>query len=498
MRLMTAEPETAVPSEVMPGSRASGRVTALLEENGTLVLALCAAAFIVLSRIPGGLAQDGWTALLAGREIARHGLPAHDTLTVWANGRRWIDQQWLAQLALYGLQRLGGIRLVMLVHAVLASGALAAAAVLARRRGASALSVTWVAPLVLFAYLPEAVVMRTQSFAYPLFVAVLALLVRDGRHPSRRIYLVFPLLALWANVHGSVLVGAALVSVYGLIGLARSARAGLSTTPRPLLLVLVPWACMLASPYATSLPSYYERVLIGGHFSSYVSEWAPTRLSLATAPLYLLVVGGAWLFGRVRGRITAFDLCAFFGTALMSFQAERNMAWFGLVALVVLPRLLDQLRAPAAPPRRLNRLLAAAALAAIALVAVGVATRSTAWFLSHYPATAANAAAAAAGSTGHTFANEAYSDWLIWSHPELAGRIAFDSRFELLTLPQMQSVVDFRGRAGDWRATAADYDVLVLSAKSDRGVVASLLGAHDARLVAYAGGVVVLRRGRHR
>jgi hypothetical protein len=482
----------------MRGARSAARVSALLEENGTLVLALCAAAFIVLLRVPGGLAQDGWAALLSGREIALHGLPSHDALTIWAHGRRWIDQQWLAQLALYGLQRLGGLRLVMLAHAALASGALAGAAVLARHRGASALSVTWVCPLVLFGYLPEAGVMRTQSFAYPLFVAVLGLLVRDTRNPSGRVYLVFPLLALWANVHGSVLVGAALVSVYGLIRLVSSARAGRTKMLLPLLLMLAPWACVLASPYATSLPSYYEHVMIDSHFGSYVSEWAPAQFSLATAPLYLLVVGGAWLFGRARSRVTAFDLCVFSGTALMSFQAERNMVWFSLVALVMLPRLLDELRTPAAPPRRLNRLLAAAALAAIALVAVGVATRSTAWFLSHYPATAANAAAAAAGSTGRIFANETYSDWLIWSHPELAGRIAFDSRFELLTLAQMQSVVDFRGRAGDWRATAADYDVLVLSAKSDRGVVASLLGAHDARLVAHAGGVLVLRRGRHR
>ena len=56
-------------------------------------------------------------ALLSGRVVAQHGLPSHDTLTVWAHGRTWVDQQWLAQLALYGLERLGGLPLVLLVHA---------------------------------------------------------------------------------------------------------------------------------------------------------------------------------------------------------------------------------------------------------------------------------------------------------------------------------------------------------------------------------------------
>ncbi len=32
-----------------------------------------------------------------------HGLPRRDTLTIVSEGRHWIDQQWLGQLALYGL-----------------------------------------------------------------------------------------------------------------------------------------------------------------------------------------------------------------------------------------------------------------------------------------------------------------------------------------------------------------------------------------------------------
>jgi hypothetical protein len=44
---------------------------------------------------------------VSGREVAQHGLPHHDSLTLWTLGARWIDQQWLGQLFYYGLARRG-------------------------------------------------------------------------------------------------------------------------------------------------------------------------------------------------------------------------------------------------------------------------------------------------------------------------------------------------------------------------------------------------------
>src|SRR6185312_8153224 len=82
-------------------------------------------------------------------------------------------------------------------------------------------SITWICIPVLIVYYPGASVMRPQSFTYLLFVVVLELVLRDERRPSRRIYLAFPVLALWANLHGSVVLGAALVSLYGALGLVR-------------------------------------------------------------------------------------------------------------------------------------------------------------------------------------------------------------------------------------------------------------------------------------
>jgi hypothetical protein len=492
-----ARPETVAPApgKTAPKHTAFARIGRILEEDGTVVVVLAASAAVLIAHLRTALAPDGWMALLSGRIVAQHGLPSHDTLTIWAHGRTWVDQQWLAQLVLYELERLGGLRLVLLFHAVLVILGLAGAAVLARRLGGSARSTTWVTLPVLLAFWPGAAVMRPQSFAYPLFVAVLWLLFDDLRHQSRRVYYVLPLLVLWANLHGSVIVGAALVAGYGLVELGGS----LVTKPRAvharsLVLVVAPLLCLLASPYATSLPHYYRTIFSSG-FGSYVTEWAPTTLTLLHAPIYLLALGGLWLFGRTSGRTSLFEKLAFIGLTVLAFAAVRNAVWLALFSLVVFPRLTDTLRAPAVEPKRMNRLLAIAMLAGVVVATVGVAVEPGSWFTQQqYPVAAENAAARAAGPGGRIFANEIYADWLVFEHPQLAGRIAYDSRFELLTSHQLRSVTEFRNRVNGWRSTIAGYSVLVLDKVDDHQPIKALLRAKEARVVARRGPVVVLQR----
>ena len=492
---MSAQQE-AVLATTSDGRRGSlaARISEGLEESGILVVAVSAFAIVLITQLRTALAADGWMALLSGRVVAQHGLPSHDTLTIWAHGHDWVDQQWLAQLVLYGLDRLGGLPLVLLVHAFLVSGALGGAAALARRLGGSARSATWVALPVLIAYWPEASIMRPQSFAYPLFVAVLWLLADELRQPSRRVYLVLPLLVLWANLHGSVVVGAALVSAFALAEIAGSLRTRPRTAgARSLVLLAAPWLCVLASPYATSLPHYYRLVFSSG-FGSYVTEWAPTTLTLAHAPVYLLALGGFWLLGRTRGRASWFEKLAFVGISLLAFDAVRNGVWLALLSLGVLPRLLDELRAPAVEPKRLNRLLALAMLALVGVATLGVAFEPDSWFTQGYPAAAAKAAVTAAGAHGRVFANERYADWLVFEHPELAGRIAYDSRFELLTGRQLRSVTGFRNLIAGWRATVHGYSALVLDRIDDAQPIRALVRTKRARVVARRGRVVVLRQ----
>jgi hypothetical protein len=497
MRDMSAQQSTAVPAPESFVRAFLARLGQSLELNGTLVMVVTTFAIVMLVAVRNGLVVDGWMALVSGREIAQHGLPTHDALTVWAHGRRWVDQQWLAQLLIYWLTRVGGFKLALLVHAGLGVGALAAAATAARRLGGSARAATWVCLPVLVAYYPEASVLRPQSFAYPLFVAVLWLLVTDSRAPSRRVFLVFPILALWANLHGSVLLGAGVVSLAGLVGQAEAVRAHpRRLSPRSLVLALGPWPCLLLSPYALHLPSYYEKILVGGDFSHFVTEWAPTTLSPTTAPVYLLVIAGMWLLGRAGNRVSTFEKLVFLASSVLAFQAVRNAAWLGLTALVVLPVLVDAVRRPAAEPRRLNRMLATVVLAGLVVTLLGVVANPPSWFTGGFPPAAAKAAETAAGPHGRILAMSPYADWLMWSRPGVQGRVAFDARFELYTADELSGLGAFSSRVGDWTKTARGFDVFVLGRRDNGALRTALVRSGVAQVVYADRDVVVLRRPR--
>lgn len=469
-----------------------------LEREGILVFVLAASLVGALFALGRALTGDGWLALLAGRQIAQHGLPSHDSLTIWTAGERWVDQQWLGQLSLYGLARLGGIELAVLVNLALGVGSLAVAAFVARKGGASPRAVVWVLLLVLLPYALISWAMRPQSLAYPLFVALIWMLARESRSPSRRVYLALPLLVLWANLHGSAVLGAALVVLYGLLFIGGNIRKwpARAWLPRAALLTLAPIGCLFVSPYATGLPHYYKATLLNSRFSSSVEEWMPTTLSPVTLTHYVLGFGCLWTLGKAGSRYTAFEKCALVATFVLSLLAIRNLIWFDLAAVCFVPVGLEAVlsRRQATSIGRLNRLLGFAAIVIIAGAFLVVVTRPAAWFMRGYPSRGADTvASAAARSSSPVFADELYADWLMWQHPELEGHIAYDVRFELLNTRRLDQIVAFRHALGPDLRAAQGYRLLVLNSLVDKSSIA-LLEKQGAPVLFAGSDLVVLRR----
>ena len=79
----------------------------------------------------GGMGSTLRTARFAESSPAKRSSPvipidsaADETLTAIPYGRVWTDQQWLAHLLFYGLDRAGGLGLVAAFHALMVAGAL--------------------------------------------------------------------------------------------------------------------------------------------------------------------------------------------------------------------------------------------------------------------------------------------------------------------------------------------------------------------------------------
>ncbi|MGH3041273.1 MAG: GtrA family protein [Gaiellaceae bacterium] len=453
------------------------RLPRALVEREPYLLPLVAVYILGLVRLaPFELVQDSWLTFLNGREIARNGLPSTEHLTVFAAGERWIDQQWLAHLAFYGAVAGAGLKAALLLHVALLAAAFTLALAAARRLGASARSVFWIGAASFF-LAPWMWQLRSQSFAYVLFVATLWLLARDARTPSRRVFLVLPLLILWANLHGSVVLGAGLVVLRGLTSGWRR---------RTLALLALPPLCVLASPYGPALVGYYRHMLLGPEFARIVGEWRPPTFPQAW-PFFLLALVAVWLLARSGGRVSPFEKLAVGGTIVAGMLAIRNITWFALAWLVIVPAALEAVRPLGTTLRRPGRplrVLAWAGAVAIPVTAAVMLASPTKVYESRWPepALAAVSEAVEADPGATIFASERYADWLLWRRPELAGKVAFDVRFELYDDDQLRALFRYHNRIGaDWPAAAAGYDLIVLDRLADRELEAPLLESPGAR-----------------
>jgi hypothetical protein len=472
-------------------------VLAWLEREAFLVVLFGIYLVGLTYNLPSQVASDTWMTLTYGREVVHHGLPSHDALTVFAHGRTWVDQQWLGQLAYYGAFVLGGIRAALALNALALASAVGLAFVAARRRGGSTRAVTWLALGSLMVIAWNTWVVRVQALVFPLFVVLLWILAADSRRRSRRVFLAFPILVLWANVHGTAFLGAGLVALRGLTMLLERDRPLRARIPTAVALLASP-VLLLASPYGLQAVDYYHRLLLNPAFSHYVTEWAPTHLAIGTTPFYVLALLAAWLAGRCRSRLTLFEQGALLITLILAWLAVRSVAWFMLSALVLLPVALDGVltRQWDNPRYRLvNRLLAVPAPFICAYIVAGSFAHPASWYTRDYPPAAADAVArvAAADPGARVFANERYADWLVLQHPELRGRIAFDGRFELLTTKELRRIVEYRLRIAGGTSVTRGYELLVLDASAEKKLGKFLL-ASPSRHALYRHDVLVIRQ----
>jgi hypothetical protein len=475
-------------------SNLRSRAAELLAREPFLAFVLALDALVLTIKLPDlFVGSDTWLALVGGRQVWSGGLPRHDTMTIWSQGATWVDQQWLGQLLFYGIHALGGLRLLLLVVAALLVGAFALALTFARRTAGSSRSVALVGVVGLFVAFPSSAV-RTQALAYPLFISLFWLLAADARKPTRRVFIVLPLLILWANAHGSAALGAGLVVVWGLTELIRAGRrpgAGRARARAIVLAVAAP-LCLLASPYALSLPGYYRDVLGAGAFRDVVSEWGPTTFP-DHLPFFVLALPALWLAGRKARRLSLFEHVALICMLLAGLDAVRNMVWFAFVAVMVVPRALDGVWPVKQAPfrRRVNLALSFGALAVLVGAFAAIAARPGGRYSPDYPRRAADAVArATAGDSSlRVFANERYADWLLWRVPKLSGRVAFDARFELLSSRQLRAISHFRNHSSaDWLAAADGYRLLVLDPEDEKRAI---------RVVLHEAGTRQLYRDRH-
>jgi hypothetical protein len=307
-----------------------------------LVVVLGAIGVMELAQLPG--AVDLAYHLKVGQlMVAEHAVPRTDVLAWTTAGRPWLDQNWGAQLVLYGIWRLGGFPLLTITSAALTVATWALVAAACRRRTAN---LRLIAGTVLAGYAVSAAAfsVRPQLFSLLLFAAELYLLEVARTRP--RVALAIPLLMpLWANLHGAFVVGIGLLVVEAAAAAWRRDQAG---AVRYALVTVAGVAGLLVNPWGVRVLGYALSLPTNRAVTRIVTEWGPTNPRQLTG---ILVVGAIGLLvvalvrapapGRAPEQLLRMALLG--GLALW---AVRGVAWFGLALPVALSALARE-----RPPR---------------------------------------------------------------------------------------------------------------------------------------------------
>jgi hypothetical protein len=394
-------------------------------------------------------ADSRWLAAL-GATIARGHLPGSVPFAT-APSDGWQNVPVLAELIFHWLNALLGARGLVLAQVGAALTGFAALVVGLRRQGATAAAAAAVGFVVLAGALPVVAVVRNELFSLALFPLLLLLLEEDTRRPSRRLWLAVPLVFLWSNLHGSVLVGLGLLGAYVL---ARRRRAF------PVLAAALVATCV--TPVLWHTPEYYWSVAHNEAARMRVGLWAP----LGTGAFDLLLVACAivLLLAATRGRAwTAWELLCVLGLAVATLQHARLGVWLLFVAAYPAARGL-KLRRPGSVHIAVLAAVAALALAGLVHSPIDVGTHRL---------------AAQAARTGQPVLAEG----LLAEQVELAGGTVWVAN-PIDAFRHADQRLYLRWLAGDPRGAAAvSHASLVLVAGSN---AAGRAAAGDPRLVRLA------------
>jgi hypothetical protein len=271
------------------------------------------AVYLLLFTLGGRLLNDPdvyWHQAV-GQWIVDNGVfPTADPLSHTMRGAHWIAFEWLSQFAYAAAYDLGGWSGVVVLAAAAAGLAFGLLTHFLLRELPPAPALTLViAALVLVS--PH-LLARPHVLALPMMVAWIGPLVRAvdrGRQPP---FVLLPLMALWANLHGSFTIGLALLAPIAF-------EAVLRTQPAERRSVALRWAAFVAlavlaaciTPYGPDAFLVTIRHLDLGEALSIIVEWQPQDF----------------------GRLGAFEICVLAGIGYALFRGI-TLPWVRIVVLL--------------------------------------------------------------------------------------------------------------------------------------------------------------------
>jgi hypothetical protein len=316
------------------------------------------AALAALIAALGVIGADALWLVPLGDRIAHGHLPGSIPYAT-APPSGWHDVPALGHLIFWAAYHtLGGERGLVVLQTLAAAVGIGA---LARGVGqhSSAGAAGFVSILVIIGSLPAIAVTNVSLFSLALFPILLGLLEAQSVVRSGHIWLAVPLLAVWGNLHGAVLVGWGLLACY--LVLARWRHRPIETSA----ILATAALAIFANAAHREAPHYYWSVFHNEAARQGVGLWS--HLSASAFDVLLVVVFAAFaaIAVRRRGSCRLWEIVAIAGLAASTVDVARNGVWLLMVAAYPAARALS-FRGPR------PRLLAVVAGAVTVAVFVGL------------------------------------------------------------------------------------------------------------------------------
>lgn len=282
---------------------------------------------------------DAGVHIRIGDWIRAHGTIPHEDLFGFSKPHgEWLAYEWLSGVIFSMANSAAGLKGVTLMAATLLSLVTGFVALHSVWRGASGVVLV---PMVLIGtnVLNIHFLARPHIFTLLLLAAVAWIVERDRREPSHRIWIVVPLMAIWANLHGGFFIVFPYLALLG-IGCVLERKPG---AKRYATLFAASALATLANPYGWKLHAHVVGYLRSDWVVRFVDEFQSPKFRSEPMLCFMMLLFTALAVAGVmlkRGRYTEVLWIAFFSyCALVSVR--HTTVWMTIVIPIVAEELTN-------------------------------------------------------------------------------------------------------------------------------------------------------------
>jgi hypothetical protein len=284
---------------------------------------------------------DFWWHLRTGQLIwESRSFPRQDVFSYTVAGQPWITHEWLTEVILYALYALAGQGGLILVFAGIITAAFALSYLQCDGRPYLASFV------VVLAAIASAVTwgVRPQMLSLLLSAVFLYVLHLTAKGNSKYLWLLPPLMVLWANLHGSFFLGVVYLAAHTIGATlehvfvrSEEAKVDWKDIRRLAVVTLLTAAAPILNPNGIRLLVYPFGTLGSAAMQQYIAEWFSPDFHLAQfQPFALYVLILLLILGLSHRRPKTADLILMVGFGYASLRSARQIPFFVLTTTPML------------------------------------------------------------------------------------------------------------------------------------------------------------------